>query len=164
MPFAAFFQQHADERGRFSFDSPPDTAMPVFVIAPGFALATVFLQPGEDNIIRLAFPGQPATIVLESGPPLVNFKIVAGLSGGPRVPSGATSDLAAANGLSPRDLLATQTNGASPLTSFLGPGTYDLFVDLAGGSLQWLGTLSLPAVNREVLTYRPPANDRGARD
>jgi hypothetical protein len=156
---AAAYMTQTDATGSFRFESPPESGTPLYVTAPGYALGIAYMHPGDDNLVTVTPLNSLRLFVLtDTGQPVRNFRLAVA-AGGLMIPTGALDDLAEANGLNQRTLLATGGDGSSILPSFLGAGVYDFFLTLRREGrfeYQKLGTVRLPFSGDEILTFRPP--------
>jgi hypothetical protein len=153
------FQTATDGSGKFGFDSPPDPGTTFYVVAAGWALATVIFEPGADNVVTLYPPSPNTVLVLEKdeSPPKHPYRISAAAAGSDYIPSGVLNDLAEANGMNAFQLLGTGKDGTLVLPQFLAPGSYDFFLTHRaqnspnGLSYERLGTLTLPGQRVAVM-------------
>lgn len=156
------FRTATDVSGKFGFDSPPDPGTTFYVVAAGWALAIVVLEPGADNVVTLYPPSPNTVLVLEKdeSPPKHPYRIGAAPAGSDSIPSGVLNDLAEANGMNAFQLLGSGKDGTLVLPQFLAPGSYDFFLTHRaqnspnGLSYERLGTLTLPGQTVAVLHVR----------
>lgn len=152
------FSVTSDDTGHFEISSPPSTPTLFWAFAPGSALSSVVLMPGQDNTISLTFPSPvPVTVVSTAGPPLANFRVLAARHGYQFIPDTVLLDFAETNGMTEHELEATDINGRSPLSQYLGPDLYDFYVVLkVNGAFvnRLLGTVPLPLPGPDVLVCK----------
>jgi hypothetical protein len=158
MQMDGHFLTVTDGEGRFSFDAAPDPGTTFYVTAARHGLGITYLQPGRENIVVL-HPPSPGVVTLmpDNAPPSKVYMVMAAPAGGELIPLGALDDLADVNGMNPYQLQGSALDGTVVLPEFLGPGSYELFIALRGGSpyiYHRVGTVNAPIGRNVALAYK----------
>jgi hypothetical protein len=140
-----------DGSGACRIDSPPPTGTTLYVVARGFALSIEAFPPNGDLVAIVHPPGTGGGVLRpDHALPTKLYLTTAAPAGGRLVPMVVLAEVAFANGLTPYQLQGSAADGTLVLPQFLGPGRWDLYLALRGGS---------PYLYRNITTFATPLRE-----